>query len=99
MLEAHYGVPMAGAVLNALNTRLDAAAIAFMLEHGGAKILITDREFSATIAEALALLKNKPLVIDYDDPEFPQDGARLGEDYEAFLQARRSRFRLDDARR
>jgi len=50
MLEAHYGVPMLGAVLNALNTRLDAGAIAFMLEHGGAKILITDREFSATVA-------------------------------------------------
>ena len=50
MLEAHYGVPMPGAVLNALNTRLDAAAIAFMLDHGEAKVLITDREFSATIA-------------------------------------------------
>jgi len=86
MLEAHYGVPMLGAVLNALNTRLDAKSIAFMLEHGGAKVLITDREFSATIAEALTLLKKKPRVIDYDDPEFPQDGKRLGEiDYEKFL--------------
>jgi fatty-acyl-CoA synthase len=86
MLEAHYGVPMVGAVLNALNTRLDAAAIAFMLEHGGAKILITDREFSATIRAALAMLKNPPLVIDYDDPQFPQTGARLGAiDYEDFL--------------
>jgi fatty-acyl-CoA synthase len=87
MLEAHYGVPMTGGVLNALNTRLDAPSIAYMLEHGDAKILITDREFSATIAEALELLKRKPLVIDYDDPEFPQDGEPLGEDYEAFLQA------------
>ena len=86
MLEAHHGVPMAGAVLNALNTRLDAGAIAYMLEHGGAKILITDREFAPTIQEALARLKNPPLVIDYDDPEFPQTGAKLGEDYEAFLQ-------------
>jgi fatty-acyl-CoA synthase len=86
MLEAHYGIPMLGAVLNALNTRLDPAAIAFMLEHGGAKILITDREFSATVAGALKLLKNKPLVIDYDDKEFPQTGARLGKiDYEKFL--------------
>ena len=86
MLEAHYGVPMLGAVLNALNTRLDAKSIAFMLEHGGAKVLITDREFSATIAEALTLLKKKPRVIDYDDPEFPQEGKRLGEiDYEKFL--------------
>ena len=88
MLEAHYGVPMLGAVLNALNTRLDAKAIAFMLEHGEAKILITDREFSATIKEALALLKKKPLVIDYDDREFPQTGARLGKiDYEKFLKS------------
>jgi fatty-acyl-CoA synthase len=88
MLEAHYGVPMLGAVLNALNTRLDAKSIAFMLEHGGAKVLITDREFSATMAEALGLLKKKPLVIDYDDPEFPQDGKRLGQiDYEKFLES------------
>jgi fatty-acyl-CoA synthase len=87
MLEAHHGVPMAGAVLNALNTRLDAASIAYMLEHGGAKILITDREFSQTAQAALALMKNPPLVIDYDDPEFPQDGAALGEDYEAFVQS------------
>lgn len=88
MLEAHYGVPMLGAVLNALNTRLDAAAIAFMLEHGGAKILITDREFSDTVKEALSRLKKKPLVIDYDDKEFPQSGARLGKiDYEKFLKS------------
>ena len=87
MLEAHHGVPMAGAVLNAINTRLDAAAIAYMLEHGGAKILITDREFAPTVQEALAKLKNPPLVIDYNDPEFPQDGAKLGEDYEAFVQS------------
>jgi fatty-acyl-CoA synthase len=86
MLEAHYGIPMLGAVLNALNTRLDSTAIAFMLEHGGAKVLITDREFSATVAGALKLLKKKPLVIDYDDKEFPQSGARLGKlDYEKFL--------------
>ena len=97
MLEAHHGVPMAGAVLNALNTRLDAASIAFMLEHGGAKILITDREFAPTIQEALALLKNPPLVIDYDDPEFPQTGAKLGEDYEAFSQSGDRGLCLGDA--
>jgi fatty-acyl-CoA synthase len=86
MLEAHYAIPMLGAVINALNTRLDAAALAFMLEHGGAKILITDREFSATVKAALGLLKKKPLVIDYDDREFAQTGARLGRiDYEKFL--------------
>jgi fatty-acyl-CoA synthase len=86
MLEVHYGVPMLGAVLNTLNTRLDPAALAFMLEHGEAKALITDREFSGVMAEALARTKAKPLVIDYDDPEFPQTGARLGAiDYEALL--------------
>jgi fatty-acyl-CoA synthase len=85
MLEAHYGVPMAGGVLNAINTRLDPVSIAYMLEHGDAKILITDREFSAAVGEALKLVKHPPLVIDYDDPEFPQDGARLGKDYEAFI--------------
>ncbi|MEO7053410.1 MAG: acyl-CoA synthetase [Rhizomicrobium sp.] len=85
MLEAHYGVPMAGGVLNAINTRLDPASIAYMLEHGDAKILITDREFSAAVGEALKLVRHPPLVIDYNDPEFAQAGARLGEDYEAFI--------------
>jgi len=86
MLEAHYGVPMTGAVLNALNTRLDPAALAFMLDHGEAKVLITDREFSEIIRETLSLAKVKPLVIDYDDPEFPKLGAGLSEiDYEEFL--------------
>jgi fatty-acyl-CoA synthase len=86
MLEAHYGVPMAGAVLNTLNTRLDAAIIAFTLDHGEAKVLITDREFSRTIKEALALAKVKPLVIDYDDAEFTGPGERLGTiEYEEFL--------------
>jgi fatty-acyl-CoA synthase len=86
MLEAHYGVPMIGAVLNTLNTRLDAAIIAFTLDHAGTEVLITDREFSKIIKEALALAKTKPLVIDYDDPEFTGPGERLGTiDYEAFL--------------
>ena len=85
MLEAHHGVPMAGAVLNCLNTRLDARAIAYMLDHGNARVLLTDREFAATIKAALALVKKKPVVIDYDDPEFPQSSAKLGEDYEGFI--------------
>ena len=85
LLEAHYGVPMAGAVLNALNFRLDAKSIAFILEHGGAKLLITDREFSPTIAAALNLMKRPPPVIDIDDP-LCMSGELLGEkDYEAFL--------------
>jgi fatty-acyl-CoA synthase len=86
MYECHFGVPMAGAVLNALNTRLDAGAIAFMLEHGEAKVFLTDREFSETAAAALAKLRKAPLVIDVDDPEYKGGGRRLGEtDYEAFL--------------
>jgi fatty-acyl-CoA synthase len=66
-LEAHFGIPATGAVINAINTRLDAAAIAFILEHGEAKILFTDREYSATVKAALAQSKAKPLVIDIDD--------------------------------
>jgi fatty-acyl-CoA synthase len=87
MVEAHFGVPMTGAVLNALNTRLDADAIAFMLEHGGARILITDREFSPTIAAALARLSHPPLVVDVNDPGYAGPGERLAElDYEALLE-------------
>jgi fatty-acyl-CoA synthase len=86
MLEAHYGVPMTGGVLNTLNTRLDPAVIAFCLDHGEAKVLITDREFSSTIKQALALARHKPIVIDYDDPEFTGEGERLGNiDYEDFV--------------
>ncbi len=85
MLEAHFGVPMAGAVLNALNIRLDAEAIAYMLDHGQAKVLITDREFSDTIAKVLERVERKPLVIDVHDPLY-QGGRDLGEmDYEAFI--------------
>ncbi len=86
MLEAHYGVPMTGGVLNTLNTRLDAAIIGFCLDHGEAKIVIVDREFSRTMKEALALAKVKPLVIDYDDPEYGGEGERIGAmEYEEFL--------------
>jgi fatty-acyl-CoA synthase len=86
MIEAHYGVPMTGAVLNTLNTRLDAAILAFTLDHAEAEVLITDREYSKVMKEALALAKVKPLVIDYDDPEYSGPGERLGTiDYEAFL--------------
>src|SRR5262252_5754547 len=88
MLEAHYGVPMTGGVLNTLNTRLDAAIIAFSLDHAETKVLITDREFSRTMKEALALAKAKPLLIDYDDPEFTGSGERFGTlEYEDFLAA------------
>jgi fatty-acyl-CoA synthase len=85
MLEAHYGVPATGAVLNTVNTRLDAATIAFILEHAEAKVLLVDREFSAVVKEALARSKQKPLVIDIDDALAPP-GERLGvADYETFI--------------
>jgi fatty-acyl-CoA synthase len=85
--EAHFGVPMAGAVLNALNIRLDAETIAFILRHGEAKVLITDSEFSPVIKEALARLDKKPAIIDIADTHGP-GGERLAElDYEGFLAA------------
>jgi len=83
MYEAHFGVPMAGAVLNTLNTRLDAEAIAFMLEHGEAKLLITDQEFAPVIEKAIA--GHKIEVIDVEDPQFT-GGKRLGrKTYEELL--------------
>jgi fatty-acyl-CoA synthase len=87
MLECHYGVPMTGAVLNTLNTRLDAPTIAFSLGHAGAKMLIVDKEFSKLAKDALALMQGPhPIVIDYVDPEYPVDGERVGSiDYEQFL--------------
>lgn len=85
MYETSFAVAMAGGVLNALNIRLNADSIAFMLEHAEAKILLTDREFSEVINEALAKLENKPLVIDVDDPCY-EGGQFLGElEYEEFL--------------
>ncbi len=86
MLEMHYGVPMTGGVLNTLNTRLDAPILAFSLDHGEAKVVITDREFSGVMQAALAQCKVKPLVVDYDDPEYSGPGERLGNlDYETLL--------------
>ncbi|MBO6904874.1 MAG: acyl-CoA synthetase, partial [Parvibaculum sp.] len=86
MLELHYAVPMVGAVLNTMNIRLDAAIIGFMLDHGEAKALFVDREFSALGKEALANAKVTPFVIDIDDPEYDGAGTRIGEiEYEAFL--------------
>ncbi len=86
MLECHYGAPMCGAVLNTLNTRLDAAALAFMLDHGEAKALVVDREFSSVMAQALKLAKVRPLVVDYDDPDYDGAGERIGAmDYETLV--------------
>src|SRR6185295_7211211 len=86
MLDAHYGVPMTGAVLHSINTRLDAGIVAFQLDHAAAKVVICDREFAPVMREALQQAKVRPLVIDYDDKEFPQAGEPLsGIDYEAFI--------------
>jgi fatty-acyl-CoA synthase len=87
MLEAHYGVAMTGAVLNTLNTRLDAAILGFTLDHAETKVLVTDREYAKVIKDALVLAKVKPRVIDYDDPEYSGAGERLSDvEYEDFLQ-------------
>ena len=86
MFECHFGVPMCGAVLNTMNTRLDAETISFMLNHGEAKVLITDREYSVMVKKALAGLGREILVVDVDDPEYTGPGERVGStDYEAFL--------------
>jgi len=86
MIEAHFGVPMSGAVLNAVNTRLDAQSIAFILDHGEAKLLLCDREFSPTVREALEVTGRSIEVVDIDDPEYAGPGERLGAmDYEQLL--------------
>jgi 3-(methylthio)propionyl---CoA ligase len=93
MLECHYGVPMAAGVLNTINTRLDAAIVAFQLDHADAKVVLVDREFSKLAKEALALAKVKPLVIDYTDPEFTGPGERIAAtEYEDFIAAGESDF-------
>lgn len=92
LYESHFGVPMTGAVLNALNIRLDAKTLAFILEHGEAKVLITDTEFSPVIKDALRICKQDLLVIDIDDPEGP-GGDRLGElTYEELLTEGKSNY-------
>ena len=78
LLEAHFGVPLCGAVLNALNIRLDAKTIAFILSHAEAKVLITDREFSSVVSRALLELDSRPLIVDIDDP-LSKSGDLLGE--------------------
>ncbi len=92
MYEAHFAIPMAGAVIHGLNIRLDPDAIAFQLKHGGARVLLTDPEYSATVGAALKQLDDKPLVIDVDDPAF-KDGEQIGDvEYEDFLAAGDAEF-------
>ena len=97
MVEAHFGVPMSGAVLNSLNTRLDASNIAFMLKHGEAKVVIVDSEFASVMKQALDILKSEtgkvPLVIDALDEEFVPAALKLGRsDYEAFIRSGDSNY-------
>lgn len=96
MVEAHFGVPFCGAVLNALNVRLDPENIAFMLAHGEAKVILVDREFSNVIAQAILRMENPPLVIDVVDPEYSGLGPTLGlTDYEALLRSGDDDYRGD----
>ena len=91
MLEAHFGVPMTGAVLNTVNIRLDAEAVAFILAHGEAKVLLADREFAPVVADALGRLDSRPRVIDIDDPA--AGGAPVGDvEYEDFIAQGDPRF-------
>ncbi|UQA58603.1 acyl-CoA synthetase [Polyangium aurulentum] len=86
MLDAHFGVPMTGAVLNTLNTRLDAAALAFMLDHAEAKVLLVDRELAETAKKAISLAQARPMVVDVDDPIYEGPGERISDlEYEALL--------------
>ncbi|MFQ5565566.1 MAG: AMP-binding protein, partial [Paracoccaceae bacterium] len=86
MLEAHYGVPMAGAVLNTLNTRLDAAGIAFILDHGEARLVIVDSELAPLLGDALGLMQGpQPTVVEFTDPTAEAPRAGLGRDYEDFI--------------
>ena len=92
MYEAHFAIPMAGAVIHAINVRLDPDTIAFQLKHGGARVLLTDPEYAATVAAALEQLDDKPLVIDVDDPAFT-DGELIGDiEYEDFLATGNAEF-------
>ena len=85
MLESHYAVPMLGAVLNAINIRLDAATVAFILEHGEAKAVLIDKQFSSVMANALEKIASKPFVVDINDA-LASDGIAIGEiDYESFI--------------
>ena len=92
MIESHFGVPALGAVLNALNTRLDAASLTYMLNHAQAKVVLVDREFAKVMQEAIAHAQVKPIVIDIDDTQYPGPGERIGAyEYEALLAAQAER--------
>ena len=85
MFEAHFGVPMSGAVLNTINTRLDAQSMAFIFQHAQSRVVLVDREFGAVVRKALSLIDSQPLVIAIDDPTY-LEGELVGElTYEAFV--------------
>src|SRR5689334_4720230 len=97
MIEAHFGIPMTGAVLVPLNTRLDAAGITFILEHCEAKVLLVDRAFSSLAARAVAALDRPPTVVDVDDSEYTGPGEPIGtEEYESLLASADPRYDRDE---
>ncbi len=92
MIESHFGVPAIGAVLNTLNTRLDAASLTYMLNHAQAKVVLVDREFSKVMQDAIARSDMQPIVIDIDDSQYQGDGQRIGAyEYESLLAAQAAR--------
>ena len=96
LYEAHFGVPMAGMVLNAINCRLDARNIAYIIDHSKIKLLVTDKEFSMTVSKAIKLCKIKPILVDIDDPN-ASDGELIGFcSYEKFISIDTSQFKLDE---
>ena len=97
LLEAHYAVPMVGAVLNAINIRLDPSTIAFILKHAESKVLFADREYSPVVMKALALMQNPPTVINIDDPLYTGDGELLGKKtYSEFLAGGDPNFKISE---
>jgi fatty-acyl-CoA synthase len=94
LYEGHFGVPMAGMVLNALNCRLDPKTIAYIIDHSEIKLLVTDKEFSSTILEALKITKTNPMIVDIDD-EYIDHGELIGEtDYEKFIKRENKEFKI-----
>ena len=87
MLECHFGIPVLGAILNAINIRLDAATVAFILEHGGAKVFIADRQYAPIVRDALEQMANPPIVIDINDPQAKGGGVIGDLEYETFIAA------------
>ena len=101
IFEAHYSIPMVGAVINAINTRLDANTVSYILEHSDAKVLIVDRQFHEVIAKALKNVKNKITIIDIDDKDIDRSSfEKIGElEYESFLSSGDENYEMEKTKR